>query len=43
MIEKILVCATPSVRGEIVDEIATSPDLHNLLHDKVGSMELVDT
>ena len=43
VIEKILVCATPSVRGEIVDEIATSPDLHNLLHDKVGSMELVDT
>ncbi|KNB42840.1 RNA-binding protein [Blastocystis sp. subtype 4] len=37
VIEKILVCATPSVRGEIVDEIATSPDLHNLLHDKFAN------
>ena len=42
VIEKILVCATPPVRGEIVNEIATSPDLHNLLHDKVVSAKHID-
>ena len=35
VIEKILTCATSSVRGEIVKEIATSPQLRDLLHDKV--------
>lgn len=42
VIEKILTCATSSVRGEIVNEIATSPDLHNLLHDKVYLVSLFD-
>ncbi|KAK8806494.1 hypothetical protein WA588_003061 [Blastocystis sp. NMH] len=37
VIEKILTCAKPAVRGEIVNEIATSPNLRELLHDKFAN------
>ena len=37
VIEKILSCATTSVRGEIIVEIANSSKLRDLLHDKYAN------
>lgn len=39
VIEKILMYATESVRGEIVKEITDYPSLRTLLHDKVSAEE----